>query len=109
GVQFVFDDVLQIQVDGEMHLIAITLRPLLAAVEHKLLAGPVMLDVAIAVLAAQIIVKRTFHALNAMMLEVGETDDVTEHYAVGVNTGWSLVGINADCNFVSTTSWCMKR
>ena len=95
GVQFIFNNILQIKVDGQMHLITISRRALLAAIKHQLLAGAVMLDVAIAVLTAQVIVERTFHSLNAAMLEIGETDDMAQHHAVRINSGRVLFEINA--------------
>src|SRR6266568_7196714 len=78
-----------------MHLIAVARRAFLAAIKYELLAGAIVLNVTIAVLAAQIFIERAFHALDAAMLEVSETDHVTKHDAVGINTGRVLFEINA--------------
>src|SRR5262249_16756497 len=100
-VELVLDNVLQVEIDGQMNLIAVTRRTFLSTIKDDFLTGPVMLDIAITVLAPQIFVERTFHALNAAMLEVGETDDVTKHDAVRINAGRVVLEINAAQTFAA--------
>jgi hypothetical protein len=94
-VDFVLDDILQVEVDGQVHLIAVARGAFLAAVKHDLLAGAVMLDVTIAILAMQIFFHGRFHALDAAVLEIGETDHVAKHRAVRINPGGVPLEINA--------------
>ncbi len=78
-----------------MNLVTVARRPLLAAIEHHLLTGPVVLDVAIAILAVQIFLHGRFHALNSVMFEIGESDDVAKHRAVRINARGVVLEINA--------------
>ena len=94
-VDLVLDDVLQIQVDREVDLVAVTRRAFLPAIKHDLLAGAVVLDVAITILAVQIFFHRRFHALDALVIEIGEPDDVTKHRAVRINARRIALEINA--------------
>ena len=79
GVDFIFDDVLQVEIDSEVDLITVLGRALLSTIKNDLLAGPIMLDVTVPVLSMEIFLHRSFHALNAVMVEIGESDDVTKH------------------------------
>ena len=94
-VDFVFDDVLQIKIDGEMNLIAVARSAFLAAIKHDLLTGAIVFDVTVAVLPVQIVFHGSFHALNATVIEVGEPDNVREHRAVRINAGGIALKINA--------------
>src|SRR5437660_621410 len=78
-----------------MDLIAIAWRSLLAAIKHDLLARSIVLDVTVTVLSVQVFVERTFHALDALVLEIGESDDVTKHDAVRINSSRVSLEINA--------------
>src|SRR5207302_1929438 len=95
GAAIVPDSVFAKNVGIEAELVLVARRALLAAIKHQLLAGAVMLDVAIAVLTMQILVERTFHSLNAVVLKISEPDDVAQHHAVGINAGRVLFEINA--------------
>ena len=78
-----------------MNLITVARRAFLSAIENDFLAGAIVFDVTITVLPAQVFVERTFHALNAVALEVRETDHVTQHQAVRINPGRVPLEINA--------------
>ena len=70
-------------------------RTFLTSVRHDLLTCAIVLDDAVTIPSMKVFLHRCFHALNAMMIEIGETDDVTEHYAVGINAGCVLFEIDA--------------
>ena len=94
-VDFVLDDVLQIQIDGEVDLVTVARRPFLPAIKHHLLPGAVMLDEAVTILAVEIFFHGRFDSLDPAMLEIGEADDVAKHRAVRINPGRIALEINA--------------
>src|SRR5947207_13363318 len=69
-----------------MDLVAVARRALLTSVRNDLLADSIVFHVAISVLPGKIFLHRSLHALNAMMLDVCESDDVTEHRAIRVDS-----------------------
>ena len=95
GVDLVLDNVLQIKIDSQPDVVAVAGRALLPAIKHDLLAGPITLGVTIAVLAVQIFFHRRLDALNSSMIEIGESDHVTKHRAVGIKTGRVALEIDA--------------
>jgi hypothetical protein len=60
-------------------LITVAWSPLLTAVKDHFLTRPIMLDVTVAILAMEIFLHGSFHTLNAMMLEIRESDDMAQH------------------------------
>src|SRR5260370_1498716 len=77
-----------------MDLVAIARRPFLTSIRNDLLADTIVFGVAISVLSMKIFLHRSFHALNAMMFEVCEPDDVTKHGAIRINTRGVMFEIN---------------
>src|SRR5437870_12974157 len=95
GVDFVLHNVLQTKIDSKMDLVAVARRTLLSSIRHDLLANAVVLDEAITVLSMKVFFHRSFHALNTVMFEVGESDDVTKHRAIRVNTRGVMLEMNS--------------
>ena len=62
-----------------MNLVTVTRRAFLAAVKDDFLPRAVMLDKTISILPVQIFLHGSFNALDAVMIEISEADDVTKH------------------------------
>ena len=77
-----------------MNLIAVARRAFLPSVEDDLLTGTIVFDVAIAILPMKIFLHRRFHALNAAMFEIRESDDVTKHGAIRIDARGVMFEIN---------------
>ena len=95
SVDFVLNNVLQSKIDSKMDLVAVARGALLSPVGHDLLAGAVVLDETITVLPMKIFLHRSFHTLNPVMFEVGESDDVAKHGAIWVNPRGIMFEINS--------------
>ena len=95
SVDFVFNDILQVKIDSQVDLIAVARGALLSPIEHDFLAGAIMLDVTVAVLPVQIFFHRRFHALDAVMFEIGESDHMTEHGTIWINPRGVVFQIDA--------------
>ena len=78
-----------------MDLAAIARRAFLASVRHDLLAGAIVLDEAITVLSMKVFLHRRFHALNAMMFEIGKSDYVAEHGPIRIDAAGVVFEINS--------------
>ena len=90
-----------------MDLVAIARRPFLTSIRNDLLADAIALGVAISVLPMKVFLHRSFHALNAMMFEICETDDVTKHGAIRINTCGVMLEINPAQ--ISGPKFCTQR
>ena len=90
-----------------MDLVAIPWRAFLASIWNDLLADTIALGVAISVLPMKIFFHRSFHALNAMMFEICESDDVTKHGAIRINTRGVMLEINPAQ--ISGAKFCPQR
>src|SRR5438045_9562673 len=90
-----------------MDLVAIARRPFLTSIRNDFLADAIALGVAIAVLPMKVFLHRSFHALNAMMFEICETDDVTKHGAIRINTCGVMLEINPAQ--ISGAKFCPQR
>src|SRR5207244_13599681 len=77
-----------------MDLIAVAGRAFLTSISNDLLADSILCHVAISVLPVKIFLHRSLHPLNAMMLEVCESDDVTKHRAIRVDSCGIIFEIN---------------
>ena len=95
SVDFVLDDVLQTKIDGQMDLVAVARSALLSAVRYDLLARPVMFDETIAVLPVKVFIHRGFHALDAVMIEVGKSNHMAKHGAIRINPRGVMLEINS--------------
>src|SRR5437870_7034147 len=78
-----------------MDLIAVARGTLLSAVRDDLLAGPVVFDETIAVLAVKIFLHRDFHALDTMVIEVGKPDHMAKHRSIWVHARGVMLEINS--------------
>src|SRR5438128_476001 len=58
-------------------------------------AGTIVFDEAITVLSMKIFLHRRFHALNTVMFEVGESDDMAKHGAIRVDARGIVFEINS--------------
>src|SRR5260370_1380142 len=90
-----------------MDLVAIARRPFLTSIRNDLLADAIALGVAISILPMKIFLHRSFHALNAMMFEICESDDVTKHGAIRINTRSVMLEINPAQ--ISGAEFCAQR
>src|SRR6266403_1165438 len=78
-----------------MDLVAIARRAFLTSVRNDLLADAVVFDVAISVLPMKIFFHRRLHALDATMFEVCESDDMTKHGAIRIDSCGIIFEINS--------------
>ena len=78
-----------------MDLAAVTRRVFLASIRYDLIAGTIVLDEAITVLSMKVFLHRGFHALNAMMFEIGKSDYVAKHGAIWVDAPGVVFEINS--------------
>src|SRR5438874_11836321 len=69
-----------------MDLVAVPRRAFLSSVRNNLLADAIVFDIAISVLPMKIFLHRSLHSLNASMFEVCESDDVTKHGAIRIDS-----------------------
>src|SRR6266403_2862414 len=90
-----------------MDLVAIARRAFLTSIRNDLLADTIVFDVAISVLSMKIFLHRSFYALNAMMFEICESDDVTKHGAIRINTRGVMFEINPAQ--ISGAKFCAQR
>ena len=95
-VDLVLHDVLQVEIDRQVNLVTVTGGAFRPAIEHDLAAGPVVLDVTIAILAAQVLVHGGFHSLDSSMFKIGEPDDVAKHRSVRINPHGIRTEIDAE-------------
>src|SRR5436190_7089282 len=86
---------LQSKVHSQMYLVAVPRRALLPAIGHDLLAGSVVLDETVAVLAVEVFFHRGFGALDAVVIEIGKPDYVAKHRAVGVDACGVVLEVNS--------------
>ena len=95
GVDFILDDVLQPKIDGQMDLVTVARSALLPSVRHDLLPGPIVLDKTIAVLSVKVLLHRGFHTLDAVMIKIGKSDDMTKHGSIWVYARGVVLEINS--------------
>ena len=94
GIDFVLDDVLQTQIDSQMDLITIARSALLSPVRNNFLSGAIVFDETIAVLPMKILLHGRFDALDAIMIEVSESNDVAKHQAIWVDARRIVLEVN---------------
>src|SRR6266480_6632543 len=90
-----------------MDLVAVARRAFLTSVRNDLLADAIVFDVAISVLSMKIFLHRSLHALDAMMFEVCESDDMTKHGAIRIDSGGIIFEINSAQ--ISGEKFCPQR
>ncbi len=95
GIDFLFYDALQTKIDGQMHLVTVPRRALLATIRNDFLAGAVMLDETISILSVQVFFHRGFHPLHAVVIEVGKANHVAKHRSIRIEAGCVLVEIDS--------------
>src|SRR6516165_9643602 len=78
-----------------MDLVAVARSALLATVRHDLPSSSIVLDETIAVLSVKVLLHRGFHALNAVMIKVGKSDDMTKHGSIRVDALGVVLEINS--------------
>ena len=78
-----------------MDLVTVTRRAFLPTIKDEFLAGAIVFDETETILPVQIFVHGGFHALDSFVVEIGETDNMAKHRAIGIKPRDVVLEINA--------------